>query len=261
MVSPSPAHPVAVAAQAAETLLLLPGTLCDARLWAPLRPGLRGHCGAIVVGDLTGADSVAGLASRVLAEAPPRFALGGLSMGGIVALEIWRQAPGRVSRLALLDTNHRGDTPARRSQREAQVARALGGDFERVVREELKPRYVAASGRNRSSILRTVMAMALDLGPEVFARQSRALGGRADSTALLPSIDCPTLVLCGEEDALVPVAQHREMASMIPHATLRTVQNCGHLPTLERPAEVCDALIAWLRQRSPMAEAGSRTGT
>lgn len=231
---------------AREPLLLLPGTLCDGRVWAPQQAALADACDGVSVGDLTQDDSIEGMADRVLAAAPPRFALAGLSMGGIVAIEIWRRAPQRVLRLALLDTNALADDDARRRARIGFMRRAQRGGLEQLVRAELKPRYLAAASRAQPGLLDTVMAMARDLGPEVFLRQSRALLGRRDCRPGLPGIRCPVLVLCGERDELCPADHHRELASLIPGAHLEVLEDCGHLSTLEQPEAVAAALREWL---------------
>jgi pimeloyl-ACP methyl ester carboxylesterase len=226
-------------------LLLLPGMMCDARLWRHQIRGL-GEGYEICVGDIGYADSVGAIAREVLAAAPSRFSLAGLSMGGIVALEMWRLAPQRIKRLALLDTNFRADTPERRSLRDDQIERVAGGALESVLRDELKPNYLAHCHQGNSELLDEVLAMGLDLGKEIFVRQSQALRDRPDSTGTLPDIDCPTLVLCGSEDDLCPVTLHREMAAAIPGAWLRIIDDCGHLSTMEQPDKVTEALRDWL---------------
>jgi pimeloyl-ACP methyl ester carboxylesterase len=228
-----------------EPLLLLPGLMCDARLFAPQVEALAGLA-PVAVGDLTGAPTVQGLAASVLAAAPDRFALAGLSMGGIVAMEVVRQAPGRVARLALLDTNHRAETPERQALRGPQIARALAGELRAVLVEEMKPLYLAPENRDRGAVLDTILDMALALGPEVFARQSAALRDRPDQAATLRRVGVPTLVLCGRHDALCPPERHAEMASLVPGARLTVVEGAGHLPTLERPEATTAALRAWL---------------
>ena len=228
-------------------LVLLPGMMCDHRLWRHQLDAL-GAGRAVSVGDITAADSIAVLAASVLSQAPPRFALAGLSMGGIVAFEIWRQAPERVDRLALLDTNFRADAPERQALRNEQIARVQAGELEDILRDELKPNYLAAIHRANLSLLDEVLAMGLDLGPEVFVRQSVALRDRADSSATLGSIDCPCLVLCGDEDLLCLPELHSEMQRMIDGAELLVVPECGHLSTLEQPQAVNHALQRWLAE-------------
>ena len=243
-----------------ENLVLLPGMMCDERLWGPQIDGLRGQCRSITVGDISRSDSIESLARDVLEAAPPRFALAGLSMGGIVALEMWRlsasggeiDASGgkqqtRITRLALLNTNAHADLPERSRQRDELLARALAGGFEDMVKEELKPVYLAEKNKDNGVLLDTVFAMAMMQGTEVFQRQCRALQSRAGFEAVLPSINVPTLLLCGDEDRLCPVAVHRQMAEAIPDSQLHIIESCGHLSTMEAPEEVNRALGRWLQ--------------
>lgn len=226
---------------AVRDVLLLPGLMCDRRLWAPQIEALPQRT---FVGDTTRADNFPDMARDVLSAAPPRFAMAGLSMGGILALEIWRQAPERVSHIALLDTNARADPPDRKSRRMQQIEEALSGRLRELAIETLKPVYLAESHRDDDKLLGTIMDMAMDLGPKVFERQSLALKNRVDSVDTLDTIDCPALVLCGREDALCPVSFHELMASRIPGAKLVVVDDCGHLATLEQPDVVTAELEA-----------------
>ncbi len=226
---------------AVRDVLLLPGLMCDRRLWAPQIEALPQRT---FVGDTTRADNFPDMARDVLSTAPPRFAMAGLSMGGILAFEIWRQAPERVSHIALLDTNARADPPDRKSRRMQQIEEALSGRLRELAIETLKPVYLAESHRDDDKLLGTIMDMAMDLGPKVFERQSLALKNRVDSVDTLDTIDCPALVLCGREDALCPVSFHELMASRIPGAKLVVVDDCGHLATLEQPDVVTAELEA-----------------
>ena len=231
-----------------ENLLLLPGMLCDERLWAAQIDGLRGRRRDIVVGDITRADTMEAIAREVLRDAPERFALAGFSMGGMVALEMWRQAGGeRITRLALLDTNAHAELPERGKLRDDLIARAYGGEFREVVTEELKPLYLAERNRRDQPLLDSVFAMAMRLGAEVFERQCRALQTRADSEALLPRINAPTLLLCGAEDRLCPVAAHEKMAAAIAGSELVVIESCGHLSPMEAPEQVNQAMSRWLQ--------------
>ena len=196
---------------------------------------------------LTGADTMAGLADAILAIAPPRFALAGLSMGGIVAMEIIRQAPDRVTRLALLDTNPLADPPDKASVRQVQVAKVRSGGLRAVMRDEMKPNYLA-SGPRREDVLNLCMEMAEALGAEVFAAQSAAIQSRPDQTATLRGVNVPTLVLCGTEDALCPVARHQLMHDLIPGSELAVIPAAGHMPTLEQPKKTNEVLKKWLTQ-------------
>lgn len=201
----------------------------------------------MICAPITQGERIEEIASGLLDQLPRRFALAGLSMGGIVAMEVLRRAPDRVTRLALMDTNPLAETPQVAAARDPQIVRAKAGRLEEVMREELKPNYLAP-GPYRNEILALVMEMARGLGVDVFVRQSRALQRRRDQQAVLRRITVPTLVLCGEHDALCPVKRHTFMAELIPGAKLEVIEGAGHLPTLEAPDAVCDALRDWLRQ-------------
>ncbi|SFI93614.1 alpha/beta fold hydrolase [Jannaschia pohangensis] len=224
-------------------LVLLPGMMCDARLFAPQIAALWDR--AVQVSPITGADTTAALAQAVLAAAPPLFALAGLSMGGIVAMEMRAIAPDRIAGLCLMDTNPKAEHPKVAEAREAQMARIRRGELRAVMRDEMKPNYLA-DGPGREGILETVMHMAETLGPDVFLRQSRALMTRADRQETLRGVTAPALVLCGREDRLCPVHRHESMAELIPGAELRILNNAGHLPTLEQPGATTLALRQWL---------------
>lgn len=227
-----------------EPLVLLPGMMCDERLFGPQAAALSAGRD-MIHGDITGAADMESLAAEVLDAAPPAFALAGLSMGGIVAMEVIRQAPERVTRLALLDTNPRAELPEVRARRGPQIEAVRAGGLARVMREELKPNYLTPGPRHRE-ILDLCMAMALDLGAEVFERQSLALRDRPDQQATLRAVRVPTLILCGRQDALCPVDRHELMHALVPASRLVIVEGAGHLPTLEQPGAVTVALEDWL---------------
>ncbi|MEM9432948.1 MAG: alpha/beta fold hydrolase [Pseudomonadota bacterium] len=228
----------------AEPLVLLPGMMCDSRLFGPQMIEF-GPTRALHIPPVGGFESVEEIAADILDNAPHRFALAGLSFGGILAMEVVRQAPQRVSRLALLDTNAMAETPAFAAQREPQIARVMAGLLPEVMREDMKPKYLAP-GPKRQAVLDLVMEMALDLGEGVFLRQSRALQRRPDQQATLRRLTIPTLILCGEYDTLCPLARHTFMAELIETAELRVVPDAGHLPTLEQPDLTNAALSDWL---------------
>ena len=225
-------------------VVLLPGMMCDARLWGQVMVAFSGR--AVLHAPLTQADTTAGLAQAVLALAPPRFALCGLSMGGIVAMEIVAQAPLRVERLALLDTNPLAETPQVQARRAPQIARALAGGLRDVMRDEMKPNYLA-EGPGKVAMLALCMDMALALGPEVFARQSRALRDRPDRTATLAAYPGPALVLMGKDDRLCPQDRHELMHRLMPQSRLSIIEGAAHLPVLEQPAQVTIDLSIWLQ--------------
>lgn len=227
-----------------QDLLLLPGLLCDARLWrdqvAALAPLARCR-----VADLTQDDTIAAMAARALAAAPPRFALCALSMGGYVAFEMLRQAgPGRVTRLALFDTSARPDTPEQVRRRRGLIALARSGTF-RGVTPRLLPQLLHPANLD-GEVAQEVIAMAERVGRDAFLRQQAAILGRPDSRPDLPGIAVPTLVAVGEADALTPPALAEEMATLIPGARLAVLPGCGHLPPLEDPGAVTALLASWL---------------
>lgn len=226
-------------------ILLVPGLACSPRLYAEQLPALW-RFGPVMMADHTRDDSMAGIARRILAEAPPHFALAGLSMGGYISMEILRQAPERVLRLALLDTTARPETSEQSERRLSQIALAEGGRFGEAV-DQLFPLYVHADRQADQALRGLVDIMAAEVGPAAFVRQQTAIMNRPDSRVDLPKIACPTLVLVGDGDALTPPDRAEEIAGLIPGARLVVVPNCGHLSTLEQPPAVTAALEAWLQ--------------
>lgn len=225
-------------------LLLFPGLLCDRRLWQAQVEGLR-HSAECTVADVSAADTIAAMATAAIAKMPPGpFAVAGLSMGGYVALEVARQAAARVKGLALLDTTARPDSEQATADRR-RMMKLAETDFERVV-NALLPRLLAPAHMRDAKLVAVVKAMAKDTGVEAYRRQQEAIIGRVDSRPHLGKIACPTLVLCGKEDALTPVALHEEMANAIPGARLVVAPQCGHLSPLEQPQVVTMNLVHWL---------------
>lgn len=223
-------------------LVLLPGLACDEALWAPQLTALSGAA-KMQVGDTFQDDDLSAMAARVLAAAPERFALAGLSMGGYLAFEILRQAPERVAKLALLDTSARPDTPEQTTKREEAVAASEKAGMAAVIRSGLD--MLLAAGAS-SELRRAVVAMGERVGLDAYRRQQRAVAARPDSRPVLASVAIQTLVLVGEEDALTPPPVAQEMADAIPGATLVQVPGSGHLSTLERPDAVTAAMRDWL---------------
>ena len=221
-------------------LILLPGMMCDARLFAPqiavLQDSIR-----ISVPLPVSAPNMAQLAAEVLADAPDCFALGGVSMGGILAMEIIRQAPQRVTHLALIGTNPFAERDEVKARRTPQMDAVRDGRLAGVMRDEMKPSYFTHRADN-ADLLDLTMAMATDLGPDAFIAQSLALRDRPDYEATLRHVTCSTLILCGRHDQLCPVERHEAMKAMIPHARLCIVEEAGHLPTIETPGIVTTAL-------------------
>jgi pimeloyl-ACP methyl ester carboxylesterase len=199
-------------------LLLLPGLLCDGVLFAPQAAALADIADPAVC-DLTRDDSLRAMAGRVLADAPPRFALAGLSMGGYLAQEVMRQAPERVLRLALLDTSARADTPERLQQRYEFIAMAQQGEFKGIT-PRLLPVYLHPEHLADPRLTAIVLGMAERIGRDAYLRQTAAIMMRPDSRESLRRIGVPTLVVCGREDQATPLRLHEEIAGLIPRARL-----------------------------------------
>lgn len=226
-------------------ILLVPGLGGSPRIYAPVAPALWRY-GPVTVANHIRDDTMGAIARRILAEAPPRFALAGHSMGGYIAFEIMRQAPGRVAKLALINTQARPDTPEATTRRRGQIARAQAGEYHAVL-DDLFPAFVHPSRREVASLRQLVRDMGDDIGSEAFVRQQTAIISRPDSRPMLAWIKCPTLVLTGDQDNTIPNLLSKEMADGIPGAKLTILPDCGHLPQPEQPEATAAALVEWLR--------------
>lgn len=229
-----------------KTLIMLPGMMCDERLFAPQIAHLHGQFD-IQVMPIHTFESMGELAQDILQKAPDDFALLGLSMGGIVAMEIIRQARHRVSHLALLDTNPLAERDDVKLRREPQISKVQNGELISVMRDEMKPNYLVDSP-DKPKILNLCMDMAEGLGPQAFINQSIALRDRPDYQDTLAKFDAPSLILCGREDLLCPPMRHELMQDLIKGSTLKIVDHAGHLPTLEQPEIVNQAIDVWLQK-------------
>ena len=229
----------------APPVVLVPGLLTSPRLYAEQLPALW-RLAPVTIAGIASDDTMAAIAGRILAAAPGRFALAGLSMGGYIAFEILRQAPERVDRLALLDTSARPDTPEQTRRRNDLIALARSGRLDEVA-DQLFPLLVHRSRHGDPGARELVRRMADETGPEAFVRQQQAIMGRPDSRPGLGAIACPTLVLVGDGDELTPPALSAEIAAGIPGADLVEVAGSGHLSTLDQPEQVTRALVEWLR--------------
>lgn len=227
-----------------EPLVMLPDMMCDARMFWPQVLEF-GTTRAVMVAPITGASSVGALAAAVLDAAPRQFALAGQGMGGVVAMEVLRRAPGRITRLALMGTSPLPETPQAAANREPHIVAVRAGRLLPLVRDDIGPRSIPP-GRYRSDIISLMVEMAETLGPDVFVAQSRALQRRPDQQKTLRTTRVPTLVLCGAQDAICPVKRHEFMAELIPNAELEVIDGAGHMPTLEQPAATNAALRTWL---------------
>ncbi len=225
-------------------LLLVPGLNCTAELW--WHPVVRLGAGrSVMVADHSCAETIAEIASAILADAPPRFALAGLSMGGYVAMEIMRVAPERVERLALLDTQARADTPEASEQRRQTIAIAEGGGFAKIAAMQY-PRLVAPARIDDTALQVVVRRMADATGAAAFVREQKAIMNRIDSRPSLAAVSCPTIVVVGSQDQLTPPHFAEEMAAAVPSARLVVIEGAGHLTPLEAPEETTAVLSAFL---------------
>jgi pimeloyl-ACP methyl ester carboxylesterase len=225
-------------------LVLVPGLLCSARLYASQITALWPQ-GQVTVADHRRDDSMEAIAARILKNAPPHFALAGLSMGGYIAFAMMRLAPERIAKLALLDTSARPDLPEQKAGREKFIAMAQAGKLNDVV-ETLTPKFLHRDHAKDEGLKKIVRDMAHDTGADAFVRQQKAIMNRHDSRPLLSEIGCPTLVLVGEGDELTPPELAREIAADILGSRLVVVPSCGHLSTIEKPEAVNAAMTEWL---------------
>ena len=236
------------AATGRPTLILVPGLLCDATIWNAQVTALAARHD-VIVPVLDTFDSIPRMATALLEHAPPRFALAGHSLGGRIALEVIRQSPTRVTRLALLDTGVHPCRPAEPPRRYELLALADSEGMTAIAREWLPP-MVHPARHGDPTVMLPLAAMVERRTPASFRNQVMALLNRPDATAVLGTIHCPTLVLCGREDGWSPLVQHEEIAAAIPGSRLSVIDDCGHMAPFERPAEVSGALEDWLAQRA-----------
>ncbi|MEQ3625157.1 MAG: alpha/beta hydrolase [Celeribacter sp.] len=227
-----------------EPVLFVPGMMCDFRLFAPQMQSLAGQH-PVQFAPISGASSIEHLAARIAASAPPRFALVGYSMGGMVAMELARIMPERISRLCLMDTSPLGESAAQAAFREPQMIAARHGRLEEMLRDVMRLDYLAP-GPGRLAMQAIFVEMGMALGPAVFVRQSRALQRRRDQQAMLRQLRMPVLVMVGAHDRMTPVRRHEMMATLIPGAQLEVIEGAGHMPTLEQPERVTSHLRDWL---------------
>ena len=228
-----------------KNLILVPGLLCNHDMWLD-QIGEFEEDFDLTLFDHTRHDSLPDMVSAFLAEAPDSFNLAGLSMGGYIAFEIMRQAASRVEKLILLDTNARADRQPQIDMREDLIRRAGEEDI-RVIAQELIEYLIHPDHMSDKELCDRILDMASDVGAEAFQQQQRALIGRPDSRDFLPSIICPTLIICGEQDAMTPPKVHQEMAELIPGATFHQIADCGHLSTMEKPEQVNQLMKDFLK--------------
>lgn len=227
-----------------DPLVLVPGMMCDARIFSHQMIHLSRER-AVMIAPITRGDSIDDMAQGLLDQLPDRFALCGLSMGGIVAMEVLRRLPERVTRLCLMGTSPLAETPGEAAAREPMLVRAQAGQLADVLRDTMRPEFLAPTPQ-RMEVLSRFWQMGEDLGADLYLRQSRALQRRRDQQGTLRRSRVPTLILCGEHDGMVPVRRHEFMAELMPNAQLMVIPEAGHLPVWEQPAATTGILRKWL---------------
>ncbi|MDP6974010.1 MAG: alpha/beta hydrolase [Gammaproteobacteria bacterium] len=225
-------------------VVMIPGMMCDERIFAHQIEEL-GTDTEVYIADISKYSSIQELASDVLENSPPKFFLVGHSMGGIVAMEMCSQEPDRIEKLVIMDSNPKPELEETKIKREPQIRNVISGNLAQVMKEEMKPNYLADSYKQKD-ILNTCMEMALTLGPEVFVRQSRALQDRDDQQSTLKDLDIPVLIMCGAEDKLCSLEKHELMHNIINDSKLEVVMDAGHMPTLEQPQKTTEVIKSWL---------------
>ena len=229
-----------------EPLVFLPGMMCDARVWAT-QMTVMSYERPVTIAPVCTVDRIEEAASELLSALPSKFALCGHGMGGAIALELFRRAPERVIRLALLGTNPLSDTPQEAADREPRMIGAKAGRFERMLEADILPRYVG-DGPRRGAAVADLSEMALSLGADLFVKQERAMQRRRDQQGTLRRITQPTLILAGADDQIVPLKRQEFLAELIPYAKLNVLEGVGHMSLLEDPERVTEALYEWMRQ-------------
>jgi pimeloyl-ACP methyl ester carboxylesterase len=229
-----------------QTIYLLCGLLCDQTVWETQIEALQNAGYEAIPMSFQGFDSIGGMAEHLLAQAPERFSLAGHSMGGRVALEAYRQAPQRIERLALLDTGYGPAVESETESRGRMVRKALAEGIDAIAETWARP-MIAPSRQQDDALLGSILQMVGRMSGEIYDGQTRALLTRPDATHVLASIRCPTLLLCGNDDAWSPPERHRVMAEAIAGSRLRLIDDCGHMSTMERPEAVAAALEEWMR--------------
>ena len=226
-----------------QNLILIPGLVCDAEAWRHQATHLR-EVAEVSIPPMIEGETMSELVREVLDKAPARFALAGFSMGGYVALEIIRQAPDRVTRLALLNTTARADTPQKQTSRQSTIAACERGEFTKVIEDLIQ--VLLHPDRQQTPLAQAVREMAARVGAETFARRIRAIASRADARDLLRGINMPVRAICGREDAMISVAEHVEIAGLTARGRMSIIEECGHMTIMEQPQATTALLRDWL---------------
>ncbi|MFT5964471.1 MAG: pimeloyl-ACP methyl ester carboxylesterase [Flavobacterium sp.] len=227
-----------------EKLILIPGTLCDHNLFKYQIEGLRGMVSCDVASN-SSASNLKQVAKNILDNYSGSFTVLGLSYGGIIAFELLRQAPERISKLILMNTNYKEPSEQTKINQQRFVGMAYLGEFKEITTTILIDAMLHPKNAQKQDLRDTILDMANNIGIEGFFNQVKAQLGRPDSTNDLPKIKCPTLIITGREDRICPLLLHEGMAEAIPNSTLKVIEECGHLSTLEQPHLVNKEIIDW----------------
>jgi pimeloyl-ACP methyl ester carboxylesterase len=230
-----------------QTIYLLCGLLCDARVWDHQTKGLQSEGYDVRPISFQGFNKLEDMARHVLEQAPQRFSLAGHSMGGRVALEVHRQAAQRIDRLALLDTGYDSAGPEETEKRGSLVRKALAEGIDAIAETWARP-MIGPSNLQNSELLETILKMVGKMSGEIYAGQTNALLTRLDAKSVLEAIHCPTYIICGKQDSWSPPQRHHQMAELVPHSKLHLIDDCGHMSTMEQPDEVLSIFKQWMRE-------------
>ena len=227
-------------------LVFIPGMMCDSRLFQPQISEFSKQY-LVCIAPVSYSDSIEKISFEILRQLPPKFTLIGLSMGGILAMEIIKKEPERVMKIVLMDTNFKSETTETKSKRISQIKLVNEGKLEAVMKKQILQNYLVKNKKNQK-ILELCLKMAKELGKEIFINQSKALAARKNYKEILKNIKVPSLIICGRYDRLCPIEVHREMESLIKYSTLEIIPDAAHLPTLEQPSYLNKILKEWLLQ-------------
>jgi pimeloyl-ACP methyl ester carboxylesterase len=225
-------------------LIFLPGLAGDEVMWRAQLEGL--HSWRPLVSDThMHHESIPDMAAALLALNRGRVVLCGASMGGMVAMEAARQAPHRIAGLALLGTTARPESPEMRQLREDAIVLFEQGRVREVIEPNVGFAFHPEQGSD-PALVQAYLEFVLRAGAQQLVRQNRAVIERPDARLHLPQLACPTLVMCGDSDQLTPPEHSREIAALVPGATLEMVPRCGHMLTMEKPEIVTAEIARWL---------------
>lgn len=227
-----------------EKLIMIPGTLCDSTLFQHQLERLKSVAECYVASN-TSSDSLEEIAKNILNKYQGKLTILGLSYGGIIAFEIVRQAPERISKLILLNTTHKVPSEQGKITFQKFIGMAFLGEFHKITKDYLLDAMLHPENAKNQALRDAVVNMSINVGVDGFYNQVKAQLNRPDSTKDLANIKCPTLIIVGKEDIVCPLALHEEMNKSIPNSTLKIIENCGHLSTLEQPKKVNNTIINW----------------